>query len=74
MPQISFLLVVLHTLPRRAALRLRRFDAGGCSSTAQSSQHFAQGAQLLTRARRGPQVPGWLASGERETEMSAGRG
>ena len=74
MPQISFLLVALHTLPRRAALRLRRSDIGGCSSTAQLSQHFVQGAQLLARTRRAPQAPDRLASGERETEMHAGRG
>ena len=62
MPQISFLLVALHTLPRRAALRLRRSDVGGCPSTAQSSQQFAQGAQLLARAHRGPQALGRFAS------------
>ena len=73
---LLFLLVALHSLPRRAVLWLCRSDVGGCSSTAQSSQHFVQGAQLLAlaRAHRGPQALGRLASGERETEMRAGRG
>jgi hypothetical protein len=38
------MLVALHSLPYRATLRLRRSNAGGGSSTAQSIQHFAQGA------------------------------
>ena len=70
---LLFLLIALHSLPRRAALQLCRSDAGSCSSIAQSSQHFAQGTQLA-RAHRAPQAPGRLASGERETEMRAGHG
>jgi hypothetical protein len=54
------MLVALHSLSRHVALRLCRSDAGGCSSTAQSSKHFTQGARLLARARRSPKAPGWL--------------